>query len=313
MDQHHRPKIASDLPHSHGRGSKETPYLHRPKARRRLVWAIILTGVTMFAELAGGIASRSLALLSDAGHMLSHFFALGTSLLAIVIAGRKAPERFSFGLYRAEVLSALLNGLGLLVIALVIFYEGIRRIINPETVETSSMFWIALVGLAVNAVTVFILHNVEKRDLNIRGAFLHMLADTASSAAVVLGAVLIGFTGWFWLDPLLSMGIAAVIFIWSWGLLRDSVFILLESSPKEIQPSKVAEAIRASFDEIREIHDIHIWEITSHMYSFTAHLGVESSLKVTDCENLRDRINSLLDERFDITHTNLQFESAVQE
>lgn len=311
MDPSHRPKVRTpDSTHGHQHTLSEQPYLHRPKARRRLVLAMVLTGVTLVAELTGGIISRSLALLSDAFHMMSHFFALGTSLLALVIASRKVPDRFSFGLYRAEVLSALLNGLGLTLIAFFIIYESVRRLISPEIVETSSMFWIALLGLTVNALTALLLFNVEKHDLNMRGAFFHMLADTASSVGVVLGAVVIGMTGWLWIDPLVSMGIAAVILFWSWGLLRDSVFILLESAPKEIQPDEVAEAIRASFREIQNVHDMHIWEITSHMYSFTAHFGVESSLKVSECESLRDRINTLLDERFHITHTNFQFESA---
>lgn len=310
MLQSHRPKVSGQKDkHIHLTGFDELPYYHRPQARKTLVSALVLVGITMVFEIAGGILSKSLALLSDAGHMLSHFFALGTSYAAIVIAGRKTSERFSYGFYRVEVLSALLNGLGVFAIAVFIFIEGSKRLFNPEPIETASMFWIALFGLAVNLITALMLVKIEHKDLNIKGAFIHMVADTASSAGVVLGAVIISVTRWVWVDALLSIAIAGLILIWAWGLIRDSVYILLESSPKSIDPDKVAEGLINSFSEIRDIHDLHIWEITSSMYSFTAHVAVDAALTVTECEKIRDRINHFLDERFDITHTNLQFES----
>lgn len=312
MEHLHRPKVFESSHHEHPHGLEESPYLHRPKARRRLLWAMMLTGSMMVMEGIGGILTGSLALLSDAGHMLSHFFALGTSFIAILIAAKKVSNRFSFGLYRVEVLSALFNGATLLLIVAYILYESYQRFLNPQPIATVSMFWVALIGLAVNLVTALILHNVEKGDINVRGAFLHMLADTASSFGVVGGAVVIYFTGWLWVDPTLSVLIALMIGIWSWGLLKDSVLVLLESTPRDIKLEEVMTTLRNDFPEIMDVHDLHVWEVTSHMYSLAAHVGVDRTRTVFDCEKLRDRMSRLLDERFHITHTNFQFEGVTE-
>src|SRR3989338_6444651 len=158
MEHLHRPKVfESDQEHPHPHGSDELSYLHRPKARKRLLWAMILTGSMMVAEGIGGVLTGSLALLSDAGHMLSHFFALGTSFLAILIAARKVSNRFSFGLYRVEVLSALFNGATLFLIVGYIVYESYQRFLHPQPIATVSMFWVALAGLVVNLLTALIL------------------------------------------------------------------------------------------------------------------------------------------------------------
>lgn len=309
MEHVHRPKIFEiSEAHHHDHGSEAASYLHRPKARKRLLWAMILTGSMMVVEGIGGVLSGSLALLSDAGHMLSHFFALGTSFLAIFIASKKVSNRFSFGLYRAEVLSALLNGATLLLIVIYIVYESYQRFMDPRPIATGSMFWIALIGLIVNLATALILHDVEKGDINVRGAFFHMLADTASSFGVVGGAVVIYFTHWLWMDPLLSLLIALVITVWSWNLLGDSILVLLESTPRHIDAGEVISALKKQFHQIQAVHDLHIWEVTSHMYSLTAHVIVAHSLRLSDCERLRGDINHILDERFHITHTNIQFE-----
>ena len=308
----HRPKVIENSEnHHYDRGLGEADYLHRPKARKRLLLAIILTGSMMVVEGIGGFLTGSLALLSDAGHMLSHFFALGTSFLAILFAARKVSNRFSFGLYRIEVLSALFNGVTLLLIVAYIVYEGYHRFLNPQPIAAMSMFCVASIGLVVNLVTALILHNVEKGDIKVRGAFVHMLADTASSFGVVGGAVIIYFTGLLWVDPALSILIAAMIAIWSWGLLKDSVLVLLESVPRHIVPQEIVSALQKDFSEILDVHDLHIWEVTSQMYSLAAHVSVDRALTVADCEHLRDRINSLLDEHFHITHTNLQFEGVT--
>src|SRR3989338_8200652 len=173
MEHFHRPKVfETDSEHSHHHWLEESSYLHRPKARKRLLWAMILTGSMMVAEGIGGVLTGSLALLSDAGHMLSHFFALGTSFLAILIAARKVSNRFSFGLYRVEVLSALFNGATLFLIVGYIVSESYKRFIHPQPIAAVSMFLIASVGLVVNLITALILRGVEKGDINVRGAFL---------------------------------------------------------------------------------------------------------------------------------------------
>ena len=308
MHHHHHPKIFGiEECHDH-HNSAELPYSHRPEARKKLFLAMMLTGSMMVVEGIGGFLTGSLALLSDAGHMLSHFFALGTSFLAILVAAKTVSNRFSFGLYRIEILSALFNGATLLLIVAYILYESYKRFLDPQPIATVSMFWVALAGLIINLLTALILRRAGKGDINVRSAFLHMLADTASSFGVVGGAIVIYLTGWLWIDPALSMLIALMIAIWSWGLLKDSVLVLLESTPHHIKPEEIMSALQKDFSEIVDVHDLHVWEVTSHMYSLAAHISVDRTLTVSDCEGLRDRINHLLDQHFHITHTNLQFE-----
>lgn len=308
MEHLHQPKVLGQQLHTH---SDDASYHHRPKAKKQLLWAMALTGSMMVVEGISGFLTGSLALLSDAGHMLSHFFALSTSLFAIVIASKRTTNRFSFGLYRVEVLSALLNGLTLLLIVGYILYESYHRFLNPKPIAAGSMFFVAILGLLVNLVTVFILHRAEKGDINMRSAFLHMLADTASSFGVVGGAVVIYFTGRLQIDPILSVVIACLIAVWSWGLLKESILVLLESSPRHIDSKEVVRVLKAASSEIVDVHDLHVWEVTSQMYSLTAHILVDGSLTVNDCERVRKQAARILDGHFHITHTNFQFEGTV--
>jgi cobalt-zinc-cadmium efflux system protein len=166
------------------------------------------------------------------------------------------------------------------------------------------MFFVAVLGLAVNLASAFILLDVGKSDLNVRSAFMHMVGDTASSVGIVVGAIVIYFTGWCVIDPLLSMLIAAVILVWSWNLLRDSVSILLETAPRHIDIDEVIGAIRKEAPEVVDVHDVHIWEITSQMYSMTAHLVFERDCSVSDCASVFRRLNRPLLEKYQISHVN---------
>jgi cobalt-zinc-cadmium efflux system protein len=264
-----------------------------------------LTGSTMAVEVIGGLFTGSLALLSDAGHMLTHFFALMVSLLAIKLATMPTRPTRSFGLYRIEVLAALLNGLTLLFITGYIFYEAGGRLLHPSPVKELPMFVVAIVGLAVNLASAFILLGVGQADLNVRSAFLHMVGDTASSVGIVAGAIIIYFTGWYIIDPLLSLLIAAVILVWSWNLLSDSVNILLETAPKHVNIDEVISEIRKSAPEVSDVHDIHIWEITSQMYSMTAHLVFRDDCSLSECAKVFHRLNGPLLHKFQISHVNL--------
>ncbi|MCM8775731.1 MAG: cation diffusion facilitator family transporter, partial [Candidatus Omnitrophica bacterium] len=160
--------------------------------------------------------------------------------------------------------------------------------------------------------THLILNDSERKDINVRSAFLHMLADAVSSIGVVIAAAVIHYRGWLWVDPLISAVIALVILSWCWGLLKDSICVLLESYPQDIQPQEILRALKKNFNEVEDIHDIHIWEITSHMYMLTAHLVVDPSLKVSDCEVLRDRMCRFLESDFHVTHATFQFEGATR-
>ncbi|MBI4832509.1 MAG: cation transporter, partial [Candidatus Lindowbacteria bacterium] len=248
MIHFHRP--LSTLSHFHEHEEADHRHIHRAVERKRLVLTMALTGSTMAVEVIGGIFTGSLALLSDAGHMLTHFFALLVSFIAIKLATLPTRPTRSFGLYRIEVLAALLNGLTLLLITGFIFYEAVGRLVQPSPIKELPMFVVAAVGLAVNLASAFILLDVGRTDLNVRSAFLHMVGDTASSVGIVAGAIVIYFTGWYIVDPLLSLLIAAVILLWSWNLLRDSVSILLETAPKHISINEVIGEIRREAPEV---------------------------------------------------------------
>ncbi len=307
MEHHHHPK-ESGHDHSHGHHHHHGDNGYRNLERRRLLAVMILTGSMMIIEVVGGVISNSLALISDAGHMLTHFFALTVSYIAIRIASRPTGPERSFGLYRMEVLAARFNAVTLILITAYIFYEAYHRFLTPEPIAEVQMFVIALAGLIVNLVSAVLLHKASKDDLNVKSAFLHMVGDTASSFGVVGGAVIIYFTGWYIIDPLLSVLIGGVILIWVWGLLRDSIRILLESTPKHIKVAEVENEIRGGFKEVLGVHDIHIWEITSKMYAMTGHVEVEGNKKINELTTLRRQIQKLLDKKFDIGHVNIQFE-----
>lgn len=304
----HRP--LSTLEHFHEHEEAGHQHVHRAVERRRLILTMALTGGTMIVEIIGGIFTGSLALVSDAGHMLTHFFALMVSLIAIILAAVPTRPTRSFGLYRVEVLAALFNGVTLLVVIVFIFYEAIDRLIHPVPIKELTMFLVALIGLAVNLASAALLVGVGKEDLNVRSAFLHMLGDTASSVGIVVGAIAIYLTGWFAIDPILSMLIAAVILVWSWHLMRDSVNILLETTPRHINLDEVITTIRSEAPEVVDVHDVHIWEITSQMYSMTAHLVFRDNCPVSECARVFQRLNNPLHEKFRISHVNFSPEPA---
>ena len=257
---------------------------------------MVLTGSMMVVELVGGIIVNSLALVSDAGHMFTHCFALSLSFFAILIAARPAPNKHTFGFYRIEILAAFTNGLMLLGVTVYILYEMVVRFLNPEPIAAIQMLVIAILGLVVNLASVLLLTGVGKDDLNVKSAFLHMIGDTLSSVAVVAGAVVIHFTGWWQVDPVLSGLIAVMIGIWAFRLLRDSANILLESTPKHLSISQVEEELRAEFPEIENLHDVHVWEITSGMYAMTAHVTVGSHTTVNRVRGVRVRMEAFVRE-----------------
>lgn len=273
---------------------------------KRLKAVIAITAVVMFIEIAGGFLSNSLALLSDAGHMLTHLFALLMALLSIIISCRPASASKTFGYYRAEVLAALFNSITIIAIVLFIFHEAYRKILQPSPVNAVEMLAIAVVGLVANLAGAAILSRSVKKDINIKGAFYHLLSDLLSSVAIVIGGVLIIYTGYAVIDPILSIVIAAVVLVWGIRLLMESVHILLEAAPKEIEIERIEEEL-LKIGGIRKIHDVHVWQIASGMYAMTAHVIVGNK-NVRECERIVAKMNSLLSEKFSIGHTNFQFE-----
>ncbi|HIE65572.1 MAG: cation diffusion facilitator family transporter [Nitrospira sp.] len=277
-------------------------------ARRKLFWAILLTGVVMVIEVIGGVISNSLALLSDAGHMLTHLLALSISFLAVMFSSQPATRKKTFGFYRLEILAALLNGFLLLVVTVWIFYHAYQRFYAPEPVASLEMMAVAFIGLVTNLVTVFLLKPSTEKSINFKSAFLHIMGDTLSSGGVVLAAGVIYFTDWWFLDPLVSVAISLLILYWSFRLIMDSIDILLEATPKEIDPDRVAEAVQV-IEEVRDVHDVHVWTLTSGMYALSAHVAVRD-MPLKDTTHLLRKINFLLCQRFKIGHAAIQLEAA---
>ena len=290
MSEHHH--------HAHAEG--------RHGDRKRLVGVLVVTTVILVAEVVGGLLSHSLALLSDAGHMLSDVVAQALSLAALVIAARPADARRTYGWHRVEILAALGNGVTLVVLALVIIWEGWQRLHAPVPVQTTLMMPVAAVGFIANLVGVWLLH--DSHSLNVKGAYLHILGDTLSSLAVLGGGAIMYFAnGLYWLDPALSIAIGLFICYSSYALIRDAVDVLLETVPRDIDLAGVTHAIDG-MPSVVAVHDLHVWTITSGLLALSAHIVVRK------CEgDARDRliteIQRILDEKFKIAHTTLQVES----
>ncbi len=298
-----------DHDHDHEGHGHDHGYKHMEK--KRLILSMVITGIVMLVEIIGGLMSGSMALLSDAGHMFTHMFALGISLVAILIASRDPHNHRTYGLYRMEILAALMNSLFLFGVTVLIVWESVVKIIHPDNVHATPMFWVALIGLAVNILSILLLHRSAGADINIKAAFVHVVADAASSVGVVGGAVVIHYTDWTIIDPILAIGIALVIVAWAWGLFRESVNVLLETAPKGMDVDTLRKELCEHIPEIGQIYDLHIWVITTNMYMFSAHIELPG--KYTDQINeIRDRINCWLEDKHNITHTTVEFDIEYQ-
>jgi cobalt-zinc-cadmium efflux system protein len=268
--------------------------------------AILLTALTLAAEVVGGVWTHSLALLSDAAHVFLDLFALLLSLGAIRLAAQPASDTRSFGWHRAEVFASFINGVTVFVMALGIFWEAWQRFAVPEPVKTLPMFIIASVGLVANLAAAGALHHHSHDDLNVRSAFLHVIGDAAASVGVIVGGVVMHLTGWFVLDAIISAGIAGVIFWGSWRVIREAVHIFLEGVPRGLSVGEVATAIK-EVAGVGDVHHLHVWTICSHILALSGHLDILPDHKGAQARVLR-AVEEMLAERFHITHTTLQVE-----
>ncbi len=254
------------------------------------------------AEVVGGLLTGSLALLADAGHMLSDNLSLGLALFAAWLAGRPATPERSFGYQRAEILAALFNGVTLVAISIWIFIEAYSRLREPPEVLGGWMLAVAALGLLVNAVGALILSRSEGENLNVQGALRHVIADALGSVGAIVAALVIVLTGWRYADPLVSVAIGLLILASSWSLLRDSTNILLEATPRSIDAEEVGRRMAAA-EGVVEVHDLHIWTITSGFPALSAHVLVSQS---EDCHARRRDLEKLLAHEYGISHTTLQ-------
>lgn len=277
---------------------------HRAQSRRALAITLSLTSAFTIAEVVGGVLTGSLALLADAAHMLSDDLSLGLALGASWLASRPAAGDRTFGYQRAEVLAAFVNGLALVAISIWIFYEAYRRFSDPPEVLGGWMLAVAAIGLLVNLIAAWILWRSEGESLNVEAALRHVLADLLGSVGVIVAAVIILTTGWLYADPLVSVLVGLVVLASSWGVIRDSVRILLEASPKGIDAERVGNAM-ASHPGVSEVHDLHVWTITSGFPALSAHVLVPEG---EDCHARRLELDEMLEREFGIAHTTLQVE-----
>ncbi len=273
----------------------------------RLKWSLGITLIVMVIEFIGGWLSGSIALVSDAVHMFTHVIALGISISGIVMARRPACHHRTFGLLRAEVVAAFVNGLFLLGATAWIVIESVDRIFHPNPVLTVQMFSVAFLGLAVNIVSIVLLEGSRKGDMNVHSVFLHMICDAVSSVAIVIAAVIIHFTRWTWLDPVISIGIATLIVIWAGGLLRDSLRVLLEMAPKGHDTKTITDAMKKQFPQIVDTEDEHVWTITPSVIVFTAHLTIDAQqIDQQQLNNWLDEVGHWLNETFDVSESTMQ-------
>jgi cobalt-zinc-cadmium efflux system protein len=275
----------------------------------RFKYAILLTTLTLVAEVAGGIWTNSLALLSDAAHVFLDLFALFLSLAAIKLAAFPSSDTRTFGWHRMEVFASFINGASVFLIALGIFYEAWGRLFKPEEVKSLPMFVIAAVGLIMNLVAASALHHHSHDDLNVRSAFLHVIGDAAASVGVIIGGVVIYFTHMYVLDAIISIGIGFVIFWGAWRVLRESSHILLEGAPRGMSTVEVGGTIR-TVPGVNDVHHLNIWTICSHILAMSAHVDIKPEYKANQAGVLRD-IEELLLQRYHISHTTLQVECTM--
>jgi len=311
-----------------GAPARELVLNHRDaRLEGRFLWALGLTLLVLAGEVAGGLWTGSLALLSDAAHVLMDVVALGLSYIALRMAAQEPSDTHSYGLHRAEVLAAVINGGTLFVIAAGIFWEAGHRLMAPEPVKSLEMLLIAAAGLAVNLVVLFVLgghgHSQDRHDhdrgheaghehaegpgdLNVRSAWLHVLGDTLSSVGVIVAGLLIWWTGWMVLDPLMSIVIGGVLFIGAGRLLKSGIHILMEGVPEGLHLPEIGQAM-AAVPGVREVHDLHVWSLCPGAIALSAHVTVDEATW-SDTSGIQAALKAVLRDRFRIEHTTIQLE-----
>lgn len=269
----------------------------------RLRWALVVTAVFMVAEVVGGLVSGSLTLLADAGHMLTDVAALGFSLLAMRLAERPPDAERTFGWVRLEILAALVNGAALLAISGLIVFEAWRRLKEPVAVDAPILLWIGVLGLVVNVVSSVLLHSHADENLNMRGAYLHVIGDLLGSVGAVAGGLIIMFTGWTPADPIISVLIALLILVSAWRLVREATEVLMEASPPHIDVAELIEELRG-IDRLEDVHDVHVWTLTSGFVALSGHGVIDDPADHTRVlEEVRRRMQG-----YGIEHVTFQLE-----
>jgi cobalt-zinc-cadmium efflux system protein len=293
-----------------------THHIHQPiqsddqsysSTQSSMLIVLSITALVMIAEIIGGLLANSLALLSDAGHMLTDILALTLSIIAMRFAQKPPTTSKTFGFYRLEILAAFFNGILLLFISFYIFYEAYQRLVHPEEIKGLFMLVVAAIGLLANGVGIVILRKSALRNLNVKSAFFHVVGDTISSGGVIVGGLVILYTGWYIVDSLIGIFIGMLILRGAYSLVRESVDIFLEATPKDLDVEKMLSDLH-KIDGVKNIHHLHLWTITSGIYAMSAHVLIKDLLVSRSAQILR-QIETLLKGKYNMEHTTIQFES----
>lgn len=287
--------------HSHNTGEN---ILNTTTAR--LVITMLLNFLITVVQIIGGLISGSLALISDALHNLSDGAAIIISYIALKLKQRDNSQRHTFGLKRAEILAAVINAAALIIIYVFIFYEAVKRIYEPQKIEAGTMTIVALVGLIANVIGTILLKRDSESNINIRSSYVHLLSDSVSSVAVILGGIAIAIWNIFWIDAFLTILIGIYVIKESWNILSEAIHVLMEGAPQNISLDKIKEEVE-SFTEVRDIHHIHLWMVGDNDIHLEAHINV-NDMKISESDKLRGKIEEMLEHKFHIHHITLQFE-----
>lgn len=278
---------------------------HPVNNEKRLFWAMLLIGGFMVVELIGGLLSGSLALLADAGHMLTDAASLALAWMAARTARRPADPLRTYGYHRMQIIAALMNGFGFIALVIWIAVEAVQRLREPVEVLGGMMLWVAVIGLLVNLAAFVILHRGSTNDLNLRGAVVHVMGDLLGSVAAIVAAGVILLTGWMPIDPLLSLLVALLILRSAWYVVRHSAHILLEGTPEHVDVELLRSTLTEAVPAVQDIHHIHVWSLTPEWPMLTMHVTVAQR---ENCAEVLARLKTVLVERFDIVHSTIQIE-----
>lgn len=278
---------------------------HSVLSAKKLFWTILLNISITLAQFIGGVLSGSMALLSDAVHNLSDVISLVVSYTANRLAHKEATTEKTFGYKRAEIVAAFINAISLILIALWLIYESVQRLLNPSEIEEMTVIYLSLVAIAGNGLSVLLLKNQQANNLNIRSAYVHLFSDLLASVAVLIGAIAISVFNWHIIDPLLSILISLYLIYLGYDLLKDSVQILMLYTPFELDLKEVIKAVH-DFEEVKKLHHIHVWKLNDTEIHLEAHIDLHQNLNLSSFNELHQRIEQVLLDRFKINHITLQ-------
>jgi len=284
-------------------------HTHPHSDDKRLLWALTLTGGFMVAEVIGGVMSNSLALLADAGHMLTDTVSLFLAWLAARLSRRPADQMRSYGYHRMQILAAFLNGVGFILIVIWVGYEAFQRLLDPPQVNALIMMPIAVLGLLVNIAAFAILHSGDHSNLNIKAAVLHVIGDLLGSVAAITAGVIIYYSGWMPIDPILSVFVALLILRSAWFVVRQSSHILLEGTPDNVDVANLKKVLSESVPGVIDVHHVHLWSLTPKRPIITMHVAIEQNCQYTA---VLENIKQVLLHRFGIDHSTVQIEMGMK-